>query len=107
MSFEFQIPSILIVGGGAFARVPEVLTRLHCARAYRYRSFPRRQGLSTRIRESIAIRPVTDSQELPFANCRERVSRSPGYFIVERTLLGTFATTLYFESTSSVMSYLR
>jgi hypothetical protein len=30
---------------------------------------------------------------------------SPGHFISARTLFGTFATTLYFESTSSAMSY--
>src|SRR5271156_6795886 len=30
MTAEIQIPSILMIGGGAFAEAPSVLTRLHC-----------------------------------------------------------------------------
>lgn len=55
MSFEIQIPSILIVGGGGFERVPEVLTRLHCARPLIVTDpFLAGTGLSTCLRESNA-----------------------------------------------------
>src|SRR5437763_878213 len=55
MSFEIQIPSILILGGGAFVRVPEVLTRLRCARPLIVTDpFLVSTGLSTRL--SAAIR---------------------------------------------------
>ena len=54
MSFEIQIPSILILGGGAFARVAEVLARLHCARPLIVTDpFLVSTGLSTRLREAI------------------------------------------------------
>jgi alcohol dehydrogenase class IV len=54
MSFEIQIPSILILGGGSFARVPEVLTRLHCTRPLIVTdSFLVSTGLSARLRDAV------------------------------------------------------
>src|SRR5690242_2275803 len=54
MPFEIQIPSILIIGGGAFAKIPEVLTRVRCARPLIVTDpFLASTGLSSRLREAI------------------------------------------------------
>jgi len=55
VSYEIQIPSILIIGGGAFAKIPEVLARLRCVRPLIVTDpFMASTGLSTRLRDAIA-----------------------------------------------------